>query len=45
MSLYEKRKLPDRLSMLPPFFASWEDLNRWLERWSGEIADLRIDGT
>src|SRR5437660_12934267 len=26
-------------------FSSWEELNGWLERWSGEIADLRIHGT
>lgn len=26
-------------------FASWEELNRWLERWSGEVADVRIHGT
>ena len=26
-------------------FASWEELNSWLERWSGEVADLRIHGT
>ncbi len=26
-------------------FASWEDLNAWLERWSLEVADLRIHGT
>ena len=26
-------------------FTSWEDLNSWLERWSVEVADLRIHGT
>jgi len=26
-------------------FASWEELNGWLERWMGEVADLRIHGT
>jgi transposase len=26
-------------------FCSWEELNNWLERWSGEVADLRIHGT
>jgi transposase len=26
-------------------FASWEDLNDWLERWSVEVADLRVHGT
>ena len=26
-------------------FSSWEELNSWLERWSGEVADLRIHGT
>jgi transposase len=26
-------------------FASWEDLNAWLERWCAEVADLRIHGT
>ena len=26
-------------------FASWEELNSWLERWSVEVADLRIHGT
>ena len=26
-------------------FASWEELNDWLERWSAEVADLRIHGT
>ena len=26
-------------------FSSWEELNGWLERWSGEVADLRIHGT
>ena len=26
-------------------FASWEELNGWLERWSGEVADVRIHGT
>lgn len=26
-------------------FASWEELNSWLERWSAEVADLRIHGT
>jgi len=26
-------------------FRSWEDLNDWLERWSVEVADLRIHGT
>lgn len=26
-------------------FSSWEELNRWLERWSGEVADVRIHGT
>jgi transposase len=26
-------------------FRSWEDLNHWLERWSVEVADLRIHGT
>jgi transposase len=26
-------------------FASWEELNGWLERWSSEVADLRIHGT
>ena len=25
--------------------ASWEELNSWLERWSVEVADLRIHGT
>ena len=26
-------------------FSSWEELNRWLERWSIEVADMRIHGT
>src|SRR6202163_3877901 len=26
-------------------FTSWEELNDWLERWSAEVADLRIHGT
>ncbi len=26
-------------------FTSWEELNDWLERWSVEVADLRIHGT
>lgn len=26
-------------------FASWDELNDWLERWSGEVADQRIHGT
>lgn len=26
-------------------FSSWEELNGWLERWSSEVADLRIHGT
>ncbi len=26
-------------------FSSWEELNDWLERWSAEVADLRIHGT
>lgn len=26
-------------------FTSWEELNEWLERWSVEVADLRIHGT
>lgn len=26
-------------------FASWEELNDWLERWSVEVADQRIHGT
>ena len=26
-------------------FRSWDDLNDWLERWSVEVADLRIHGT
>jgi hypothetical protein len=26
-------------------FNSWEELNSWLERWSGEVADQRIHGT
>lgn len=26
-------------------FASWEELNQWLERWSTEVADLREHGT
>ena len=26
-------------------FSSWEELNNWLERWSAEVADLRIHGT
>jgi len=26
-------------------FASWEELNDWLERWIGEVADLRLHGT
>jgi transposase len=26
-------------------FTSWEELNGWLERWSSEVADLRIHGT
>ena len=26
-------------------FRSWEELNGWLERWSAEVADLRIHGT
>jgi transposase len=26
-------------------FCSWEELNGWLERWSVEVADLRIHGT
>lgn len=26
-------------------FCSWEELNSWLERWSAEVADLRIHGT
>jgi transposase len=26
-------------------FTSWEELNDWLERWSGEVADQRLHGT
>jgi len=26
-------------------FSSWEELNAWLERWSAEVADLRVHGT
>jgi transposase len=26
-------------------FTSWEDLNDWLERWSLEVADVRVHGT
>lgn len=26
-------------------FTTWEELNDWLERWSLEVADLRIHGT
>ena len=26
-------------------FSSWEELNDWLERWSGEVADVRLHGT
>ena len=26
-------------------FGSWDELNHWLERWSAEVADLRIHGT
>jgi transposase len=26
-------------------FASWEDLNAWLEQWSRTVADLRVHGT
>ena len=26
-------------------FSSWAELNGWLERWSGEVADVRIHGT
>jgi transposase len=26
-------------------FASWDGLNDWLERWSAEVADLRVHGT
>ncbi len=26
-------------------FASWEELNDWLERWTVEVADLRLHGT
>jgi transposase len=26
-------------------FSSWEELNGWLERWSTEVADLRVHGT
>jgi len=26
-------------------FSSWEELNGWLERWSSEVADLRLHGT
>jgi transposase len=26
-------------------FSSWEELNGWLERWSSEVADVRIHGT
>src|SRR6516164_1966599 len=26
-------------------FASWEELNGWLERWNGEVADVRLHGT
>lgn len=26
-------------------FSSWDELNDWLERWSLEVADLRIHGT
>jgi transposase len=26
-------------------FASWDELNDWLERWSAEVADLRVHGT
>jgi transposase len=26
-------------------FGTWEELNRWLERWSSEVADQRIHGT
>jgi transposase/ribosomal protein S19 len=26
-------------------FSSWEELNRWLERWTAEVADVRVHGT
>ncbi len=26
-------------------FASWDDLNAWLEQWSRTVADLRVHGT
>ena len=26
-------------------FTSWEELNGWLERWNGEVADVRLHGT
>ena len=26
-------------------FSSWEELNGWLERWSSEVADVRLHGT
>jgi transposase len=26
-------------------FNSWEELNGWLERWNGEVADVRLHGT
>jgi hypothetical protein len=26
-------------------FASWDDLNTWLEQWSRTVADLRVHGT
>jgi len=26
-------------------FASWDELNEWLERWSAEVADLRVHET
>jgi hypothetical protein len=26
-------------------FSSWQELNGWLERWMGEVADVRIHGT
>jgi transposase len=38
-------KYVKRNAMAGRRFTSWEDLNDWLERWSVEVADLRVHGT
>jgi hypothetical protein len=38
-------KYVKRNALIGRRFGSWDELNDWLERWSGEVADLRVHGT